>query len=275
MTNDTFDLSIPMPKALVAHNLELLKQMTFYASGNECLRRRLLAYFGEKAKANCGNCSICLTEFKESDVTLEARKIASCVYRLKQRGRSFGKTMIIDILRGSKNEKIRRFGFDTLSTWGIMKDTDAHRIRLILDHLIDEGILLLEEGEYPVVTLGNAEELLRNETRAFMKLPEERKKSADEKISRQGGDKLFETQSSSAEIDNALLDKLRKLRREIAAKESVPAYIVFSDASLRDMCRKKPVSLVQFSGVNGVGQIKLEKYGEEFTMLIREHCQNE
>jgi len=262
-------------EALVAHNLELLKQMTFYASGNECLRRRLLAYFGEKAKANCGNCSICLTEFKESDVTLEARKIASCVYRLKQRGRSFGKTMIIDILRGSKNEKIRRFGFDTLSTWGIMKDTDAHRIRLILDHLIDEGILLLEEGEYPVVTLGNAEELLRNETRAFMKLPEERKKSADEKISRQGGDKLFETQSSSAEIDNALLDKLRKLRREIAAKESVPAYIVFSDASLRDMCRKKPVSLVQFSGVNGVGQIKLEKYGEEFTMLIREHCQNE
>jgi len=262
-------------EALIAHNLELLKQMTFYASGNDCLRRRLLAYFGEKAKANCGNCSICLTEFKETDVTLEAQKTASCVYRLKQRGRSFGKTMIIDILRGSKNEKIRRFGFDTLSTWGIMKDTDAHRIRLILDHLIDEGILLLEEGEYPVVTLGNAEELLRNETRVFMKLPQERKKPADEKNSRQGGEKLFEAQSPSAEIDNALLDKLRKLRREIAAKESVPAYIVFSDASLRDMCRKKPVSLVQFSGVNGVGQIKLEKYGEEFTVLIREHCQNE
>jgi ATP-dependent DNA helicase RecQ len=269
--------------------------MTFYASGNDCLRRCLLAYFGEKAKANCGNCSICLTEFKETDVTLEAQKIASCVYRLKQRGRSFGKTMIIDILHGSKNEKIRSYGFDTLSTWGIMKDTDAHRIRLIIDHLIDEGILLLEEGEYPVVTLGNAEELLRNEARVFMKLPEQHgeavsnnaaqrgfndeksagKKQTNEKVSRQGGDKLFEAQSTSAEIDNALLDKLRKLRKEIAAKESVPAYIVFSDASLRDMCRKKPVSLVQFSGINGVGQIKLEKYGEEFTMLIREHCQNE
>jgi ATP-dependent DNA helicase RecQ len=264
-------------EALVAHNLELLKQMTFYAAGNDCLRRRLLAYFGEKAKANCGNCSTCLTEFKETDVTLEAQKIVSCVYRLKQRGRSFGKTMIIDILRGSKNEKIRNYGFDTLSTWGIMKDTDAHRIRLILDHLIDEGILLLEEGEYPVVTLGNAEELLRNETHALMKLPDaqERKKSADERISRQSGDKLFEAQSSPAEIDNTLLDKLRKLRKEIAAKESVPAYIVFSDASLRDMCRKKPVSLVQFSAVNGVGKIKLEKYGEEFIMLIKEHCQNE
>jgi ATP-dependent DNA helicase RecQ len=260
-------------EALVAHNLELLKQMTFYAAGNDCLRRRLLAYFGEQAKANCGNCSICLTEFKETDVTVEAQKIASCVYRLKQRGRSFGKTMIIDILRGSKNEKIRRFGFDTLSTWGIMQDTDVHRIRLILDHLIDERILLLEEGEYPVVTLGNAEELLRNEAHVFMKLPQERKKPADEKVSRQGGEKLFEAQSPSAQIDNALLDKLRKLRKEIAAKDSVPAYIVFFDASLRDMCRKKPISLVQFSGVNGVGQIKLEKYGEAFTEVIRKHCE--
>ena len=263
----------PQAQALQAHNLELLKQMTFYAAGNDCLRRRLLSYFGDKAPANCGNCSNCLTQFTETDVTVEAQKIVSCVYRLKQRGRSFGKTMIIDILRGSKNEKIRRSGFDTLSTWGIMPDTDAHRIRLILDHLIDKGILLLEEGEYPVVTLGSAEELLRDEARVFMKLPQERKKSVDEKVSRHGGEKLFEAQSPPAEIDNALLDKLRKLRKEIAAKESVPAYIVFSDASLRDMCRKKPSSLVQFSGVNGVGQVKLEKYGEAFTEVIKEHCE--
>ena len=162
----------PRAQALQAHNLELLKQMTFYAAGNDCLRRRLLAYFGEKAPASCGNCSNCLTQFTESDVTVEAQKIASCVYRLKQRGRSFGKTMIIDILRGSRNEKILRLGFDTLSTWGIMPDTNAGRIRLILDRLIDKGILLLEEGDYPIVTLGNAEELLRNETRVLMKLPQ-------------------------------------------------------------------------------------------------------
>ncbi|MDR1839434.1 MAG: DNA helicase RecQ, partial [Treponema sp.] len=215
-----------LAQALQAHNLELLKQMTFYAAGNDCLRRRLLAYFGEQARANCGNCSICLTEFTETDVTIEAQKIVSCVYRLKQRGRSFGKTMIIDILRGSKNEKIRRLGFDTLSTWGIMSSTDAHRIRLILDYLIDEGILLLEEGEYPVVTLGSAEELLRDEARVFMKLPQERKKPVDEKVSRHGGEKLFKAQDTAAEIDDVLLDKLRKLRKEIAAREAVPAYIV-------------------------------------------------
>jgi ATP-dependent DNA helicase RecQ len=265
----------PQAQALLAHNMELLKQMTFYASGNDCLRRRLLAYFGEHAPVNCGNCSICLTEFTETDVTIEAQKIASCVYRLKQRGRTFGKTTIIDILRGSKNEKIRRSGLDTLSTWALMSDTGVHRIRLILDHLIDEGILLLEEGEYPVVTLGRAEELLGNETRVLMKLPKEIKKPAETKVSRQDGVKLFEAQSPSSEIDEGLLDKLRKLRKEIAAKEAVPAYIVFSDANLRDMCRKKPVSLVHFSGVNGVGQIKLEKYGEVFTALIREHCEKE
>jgi ATP-dependent DNA helicase RecQ len=276
--------------ALQAHNLELLKQMTFYASGSDCLRRRLLAYFGEKTAVNCGNCSNCLTEVEESDVTIEAKKIVSCVFRLKQRGRSFGKTMIIDILRGSKNEKILRFGFDTLSTFAIMSGVSAHRIRLIFDHLIDKGFLLVEEGEYPVVTLGNAEGLLREEERVLMKLPEEREKTP-EKAAKRKSEKLFDEQSMTgtktpaqsgakiidsqyvpADIDEALLDKLKKLRKEIASKESVPAYIVFSDASLRDMCRKKPVSLVQFSAVNGVGSVKLEKYGEIFTNLIREYA---
>ena len=256
---------------LQAHNLELLKQMTFYATGQDCLRKRLLAYFGEQMAANCGNCSNCLTEFEETDVTLEARKIVSCVFRLKQRGRSFGKTMIIDILRGSKNEKIIRFGFDTLSTFAIMADTKAHRIRQILDHLIDKNILFVEEGEYPVVTLGYAEGLLKEEERVLMKLPQEHEKSSYEKKHKKKGEKLFDTQNASKDIDEGLLDKLKKLRKEIAAKESVPAYIVFSDASLRDMCRKRPTSLVQFSDVNGVGSVKLEKYGDIFTCLISKY----
>jgi len=256
---------------LQAHNLELLKQMTFYATGSDCLRRRLLAYFGEQTTANCGNCSNCLAEFDETDVTLEARKIVSCVFRLKQRGRSFGKTMIIDILRGSKNEKILRFGFDTLSTFAIMSDTKAHRIRQILDHLINTGFLSVEEGEYPVVMLGNAERLLKGEVRVLMKLPQEHEKTHDEKKPKKKGEEIIAAQNVSDNIDDGLLDKLKKLRKEIASKESVPAYIVFSDASLRDMCRKKPLSLVQFSGVNGVGSAKLEKYGDIFTSLIREY----
>ena len=272
---------------LVAHNLELLKQMVFYATSADCLRQRLLGYFGDKNALYCGHCSNCLTEFEEVDVTLEGRKIASCVYRLKERNRSFGKMMIIDILRGSKNEKIRRFELQSLSTWGIMKDTSAGRIRTIIDYMIDEGILLLDDGEYPVIALGRAGELLREERRLIMKLPREQEKSTF--VETRSEAKSFETKSIDQKyigqksidqidqpvvdrpVDQALFEKLKELRKEIASAEAVPAYIVFSDASLRDMCRKKPVSLVQFSGINGVGQVKLEKYGEQFTELIRNY----
>ena len=253
---------------LQAHNLELLKQMTFYATGGDCLRRRLLAYFGESAPTYCGHCSNCLVEFEESDVTLEARKIISCVYRLRQRGRAFGKTMIVDILRGSKNEKIRRFGLASLSTWGIMADVSAHRIRTILDFLIDEGCLLVyEESDFPVVVMGDAEDVLKEERRVIIKLPREQKKSPMAAPLAE----IEMAQTPSTAMDEVLLGRLKGLRKEIAAREAVPAYIVFSDASLRDMCRKKPVTLPQFSDVTGVGEVKREKYGEVFTALIRDY----
>ncbi|MDR0599655.1 MAG: RecQ family ATP-dependent DNA helicase [Treponema sp.] len=281
--------------ALRAHNLELLKRMTFYAAGHECLRRRLLSYFGEKAPAYCGRCSNCLTGFEEIDVTLEARKIISCVYRLKQRGRAFGKGMIVDILRGGKNEKILRFGLDSLSTWGIMAETSARRIGMILDFLIDEGCLSREGGEYPVVALGRAGDVLRGERRLCLKLPREEEPEARDlnlgvASSETGmgpfpgrpgppaaGARSKETPRDGAfrddaPWDEALFVKLRELRKELAAKEGVPAYIVFSDTALRDMCRKKPVSLERFSLVNGVGSVKLEKYGRAFTELIKEQA---
>jgi ATP-dependent DNA helicase RecQ len=255
--------------ALRAHNLELLKQITFYAAGGRCLRGRLLSYFGETSPAYCGNCSVCLTEYEDADVTLEARKIISCVYRLKQRGRSFGKMMIIDILRGSKNEKIRRFGLDTLSTWGIMAETDAGRIRAILDFLVDQGALVQEAGEYPVITLnGDAsvfwQDVLREEQRVFMKLPKERAKP---RLSAPDGNSA----APFPAFDGALFNKLRTLRRELAAGEGVPAYVVFSDAALGDMCRRQPLTPDQFAAVNGVGKVKLEKYAAVFTALIRDH----
>jgi ATP-dependent DNA helicase RecQ len=253
---------------LLDHNLELLKQMTYYSTSSDCLRRRLLMYFGEHSPVSCGNCGNCLTEFREADVTVEARKIVSCVYRLKQRSRSFGKTMIIDILRGSKNEKILRSQLDSLSTWGIMSDTGAQRIRIIMDHLIDKGFLALEEGEFPVITLGRYGELLRGEENVLMKLPNEKVKR--EKLKIESTFNFVSEKKSENEIDEELLEKLRKLRKDIAVREAVPAYIVFTDASLRDICRKKPLSLVQFSQVNGVGRVKLEKYGEAFVKLISE-----
>ena len=183
--------------------------------------------------------------------------------------------MLIDILRGSKNEKIRRFGFDSLSTWGIMQDISARRIRLIIDFLIDEGYLISLDDEYPVVALGNTNELFKEGQRVLMKLPEEQKKISRQKnlpLSAESADKKqSDAQNSSAEIDEELFEILRKHRKEIAAKEAVPAYIIFSDASLKDMSRKKPVSPAQFSAISGVGSVKLEKYGEDFVSLIKKY----
>jgi ATP-dependent DNA helicase RecQ len=269
----------PNPQ-LQAHNRELLRQMTFYATGNECLRRRLLAYFGEESPAYCGRCSVCITDREDADVSLEARKIISCVYRLKERRRSFGKTMIIDILKGSRNEKVTRFGFEDMSVFGIMSGTDAKRIRAILDYLIDKGFLVSEGGEYPVVALGSAyEEVLNEKRRVVMKMAKTGNK--EQGIGNRGRKRSREQLAVSSEkkipveggpvetgVDRSLFEKLKELRKGIAAKEGVPAYIVFSDATLRDMCRKKPESLVQFSAVNGVGSVKLEKYGEMFVEII-------
>jgi len=264
--------------AAQAHNLELLKQMTFYAAGTDCLRGRILSYFGEEAPSYCGRCSNCLNEYEETDITLEAKKIISCVYRLRQRNRSFGKTMIIDILRGSKNEKIRNQSLDTLSTWGIMADTGIRRIRGILDFLVDEGYLVSTGDEYPVIALraandansdagfgvagvnSKAEQILKNEKLLFMMLPKDAPKKQEEIIHADNNNGLF---------NNDLFTRLKDLRKELARKEGYPAFVIFSDASLRDMCRRQPVNLAQFSTVNGVGAVKLEKYGEAFTSLIR------
>jgi ATP-dependent DNA helicase RecQ len=276
---------------LLAHNRDLLKQMTFYAAGNECLRHRLLSYFGENAAAFCGNCSNCLTEYEETDITLEARKIISCVIRLKERNRSFGKMMIIDILRGSNSEKIKRLGLDSLSVWGIMGEEKAHRIRTILDFLIEEGCLLIEGEEYPVLALGaGIEDILKEERKLLMKLPKEQKPKLESKQkakaplqpkpetlsketvsadSEPAPQEIVKTTNDKTIDENALFEKLKSLRKKLATEENVPAYIIFSNASLLDMCRRKPTSLIQFSAVNGVGEVKLEKYGEAFIEVIK------
>jgi ATP-dependent DNA helicase RecQ len=256
--------------ALLAHNRELLRQMTFYATGLGCLRRKLLSYFGEAAPAYCGNCSGCLAEYEEADITPEARNIISCVYRLRERGKAFGRMMIIDILRGSKNEKALRFGFDKLSVWGVMAETGVHRLRVILDRLIDEGWLNLEGEEYPVVTLGSGPEMLREGKKIFMKLPAERREEGPRAGGAPAGKpgKAPAQKEDALDFDEGLFERLRGLRKEIAEKEKRPAFAVFSDASLMDMCRRKPAGLAQFSAVSGVGPVKLQKYGEAFTGLI-------
>jgi ATP-dependent DNA helicase RecQ len=280
-------------KEQVEHNLELLKQMTFYATGSDCLRARLLFYFGEASPHYCGNCSNCKTVFEPVDISVEAQKIISCVFRLKQRGRTYGKTMIINILRGSRSEKISSLGLDTLSVYGIMADTGARRIRTILDHLIDQGYLCLNDGDYPVVdSTSRSREIITEKRPLTMMLPKEKpeRPAAGERgeYPAAGGPPNFVvTKTIGAQgdfsgedfvpggpddpVDEALLTKLKELRRVFAQEGRVPAYIVFSDAALREMCRNRPATETAFLAVSGVGEAKLKKYGEAFIRLIGEH----
>jgi ATP-dependent DNA helicase RecQ len=258
-------------EALIEHNLELLKEMTFYATSQDCLRSRLLAYFGESAPHYCGSCSNCDTEFRETDITLPAQKILSCVYRIEEQRRRFGKTTVIDILRGSKSNRIKTMGLDKLSTYGIMADTDAHRIRVIMDHLVDEGYLGVSGDEYPVVYLDTrSREVFKEKKSVKMMLPEE-SKAPQKPFPPDGGVPHGSARAAEAPLDETLFAKLRDIRTHLARKIHVPPYIIFSDAALRDMCRKRPLSREAFLAVSGAGEAKLEKYGAAFMEAIREH----
>jgi ATP-dependent DNA helicase RecQ len=247
-----------------------LKAMTWYCGSVDCLRAYILNYFGESAPSYCGNCENCDTNFETADVTLEAKKIISCVYRLDERGRSFGKHMVAQILHGAKNERILRQKLDTLSTYGIMADQPLHRIHSIADHLIREGYLTVSEGEYPLLRLAPTyTEITRGGRTVVMKLPkcvppQDPAAKEDKGARRAAG-------AEEGVLDEALFQRLRALRSSLAANIGVPAFVVFSDAALRDMCRLLPENSDDFLRVSGVGKRKEEQYGEAFTAAIREY----
>ncbi|WP_059370215.1 DNA helicase RecQ [Treponema endosymbiont of Eucomonympha sp.] len=249
-------------------SLELLKQMTFYSTTTDCLRAFILRYFGETAPGYCGKCSNCAAHFEPSDVTLDAQKIVSCVYRAAERGLSFGKAALADILRGSRNAKLLEARLDTLSTYGIMKDASAKRLRAVTDRLVERGYLLLDGAEYPVLKWSaKTREILDRERplRLEMMLPRE------EAI--QGARETFHAEAGG-EIDAELLSRLKKLRKRVAGDANVPAYIVFADATLKDMCRKLPQTKARFLEVPGVGKVKMEQYGDRFTAEIRDFLES-
>ncbi|MCL2054143.1 MAG: DNA helicase RecQ [Oscillospiraceae bacterium] len=261
-----------LPNALLDEifekDLERLKMMTFYSTLNSCLREYILKYFGEKPPNYCGSCSSCLTSFENADITLEAQKIICCVIRAGQAGRSFGQAMVADILRGSENEKIKKFGMDKLSTYGIMSDTPVRRIRTLIDELIREDYLRVDEERYNVlVSTPRSVEFLKNKATLYMKLPKELEK-ADAPGAKESAPKKSAVNHAPAAIDMELFDELKKLRLKLALAAKVPAYVIFADASLRDMCVKLPRSRDDFTLVSGVGEIKAERYSGEFLNCI-------
>lgn len=236
---------------------ERLKQMTFYCTTHKCLRKFILEYFGDKGPERCEKCSNCLSNHENTDITVDAQKIMSCVARTGQR---YGKKVICDVLRGSKNERLISAGLSRQSTYGIMADCPEKRLRDIIDHLCENGYMTAQGDEYPILKLAPKSRgvLTGQETlRMMLEIPQKKKSAAAK-------------DAPLPPADEKLLAALKDLRKSLAMRQSIPAYVVFTDATLIDMCRLKPKTQEEFMEVSGVGQAKSQRYGEVFLSVIAE-----
>ena len=231
------------------HNLGRLQKMVDYCHTPECLRHFIIQYFGEKdAPATCGNCGNCKAGLEEQDVTIDAQKVFSCVYRMRER---FGLTLVAQVLKGSSDKRVLALHLDTLSTYGLMKERSLVDIKLLIQRFVATDYLALTESKYPVLTLqSSAYAVLRGKEKVLQAVPKEITKQAE-------APELFEY--------------LRALRKEIALRDHIPPYVVFSDATLKDMCAVLPKSREEMLLVKGIGEHKLQKYGEAFLACIAEH----
>lgn len=243
---DESDLS----KERKSHEYKKLQIMESYCHTSICLRKYMLEYFGDyTASDDCGNCSVCKNEKEEKDVTLQAQMILSCINRSGQR---FGRSVIVDTLRGSKNKRILSFHLDELKTYGLMKDYPKDDLDVLMNKLIADGYIRKTEEQYPIIKLTQMSiPLLQNKGSVTMQIAKAAKMVSE---------------------DNTLFEKLKSVRKEIATKEGYPPYVIFHDTTLREMCSRMPLKLQDLNDIKGVGENKREKYGQVFIDVIVEHA---
>ena len=231
------------------NQLKKLRQMVDYCHTTKCLRGYILSYFNDKNSMDiCNNCSNCNDDYELIDISKEAQKILSCVYRLEER---WGITVVAQVLAGSKNKKILNNNFDTLSTYNIMPSHTIKQVKNKINILVADGLLDITESKYPVVKLNKKSyKVLKGKLKVRQKQQE----------------KLHKISSN-----NELFDILRKLRKELADKESVPPYLIFHDSTLREMSQKYPTKRYSMLKISGVGSVKFKKYGKFFMDLIRNY----
>ena len=230
------------------NELKKLQGMVDYCHTPRCLRKTILEYFGEEnVQEECANCSNCNDEREMVDITVEAQKIISCIYRMRER---FGIGMVAEVLKGSRKAKILELRFDELSTHGIMHEVPLQEIKDRINFLVAEGYLQLSNGEYPVVKLQpNAVSVIKGEAKVTQKVSQQ--------------------PSREEAVEVNLFDRLRVLRRKIALRENLPPYMIFADSTLREMAQVFPTDHMAMIRISGVGERKLEKYGDEFLEEIR------
>lgn len=225
-----------------------LQDMTDLMHSKGCLKEYILNYFGESSAGECNKCSNCLSEGELTDKTVDAQKVLSCIYRMK---RSYGINILVDVLKGSSNKKIKELRMQEISTYGIMKEYTRDGLKDFVNALISHSYIEVVEGDYPVLTLNDiSNRILRGEEKVIFKEFKKVKQTTQ---------------------DDSLFERLRELRKTLASKEGVPPYVVFGDNTLKEMSTLYPVTISQLLSINGVGEIKAGKYGEAFITLIGDY----
>jgi ATP-dependent DNA helicase RecQ len=234
-----------------------LNAMVGFAESLTCRRRVLLGYLGEALEQDCGNCDICLDPPERFDATEAARKVLSCVYRL---GQSFGIRHVVDVLRGADNERIRKFGHERLSTWGIGMEHSHAEWQSITRQLIHRGYLVQDIATFSVLKLAPpALRVLKEGETVVLARPRVKETTK------------HKTPAAAMDLgpgDMHLFEALRELRKRLAADAGVPPYVIFGDAALLEMSRTRPRDEAEFLAINGVGQVKLARYGSAFLEAI-------
>ncbi|WP_125152321.1 DNA helicase RecQ [Clostridium rectalis] len=229
-----------------------LRAMVDYCYTSKCLRAYILEYFGEKnVLKNCNNCSNCKDDREEKDITLEAQKILSCVYRMQGR---FGVTMVADVLKGSKNKKVLNSGLNEVSTYGIMKEFPQKNIVALINKLIADEYLATTDDKYPVVKLtSKSYQVLRGIESVFMKVSKVKKVNKP---------------------DNTLFNILKELRKEISSTENVPPFMIFHDSTLKELSEVMPTNVDDFILIKGIGERKSKVYGKLFVETIKDYVKD-
>lgn len=230
----------------IPNELEKMQAMIDYCHTENCLQKYIVQYFGETNRDDCGRCANCTDTRERLDVTEDVQKVLSCVIRMGQR---FGKTMIAQVLAGSRNQKIKDFGFDRLTTYGILRGQTIKELSNFIEFIISENYLGVETGQFPTIYVTvKGKDVLLGKQQVYRKVSVQTKQITE---------------------DSPLFERLRALRREIAQEAGVPPFVVFSDKSLHDMVSIRPLTEEAFLQVNGVGRTKLERYGEAFMSEIK------
>lgn len=249
---------------LIKRELIRLDAMVGYCNTSRCLRGYILEYFGQEHPQLCGNCSNCESTAEQRDITEYAKMILSCIYRIhEQLGYSLGITLVVRVLHGSREKRIKELRLDRLSTYGLMNHVPRAEIREMISALENQGYIMTHPDRGDLNLTDKAREVLFHGEKVKMLV---RKKKRE---------KSRKEDASSNPNTAGLLEELKALRLTLAKEENMPAYIVFSNATLKDMAQKAPVTMAEFLAVSGVGKFKAERYGQRFLTAIKKYMDGE